>query len=218
MKLSVAVTVAAFALPALIAAQSAAPPAFKDNKPVVTYTATFDSAGNKITFGTVTQYPPCPVTMQAKQGSGAGLVAVRRQPGQPDDAPSMLDNKPGQHIHLILEKMPGGSLADVEQVVKATVTARGLSARGRMDRTPAALGSTPSDLHRTFGVTFSNPGDGTLDADLVLPGFTSVRSIRIEKLELKDGSTWSLDSMQGCIVVPDPLMLVASQFGYQPAR
>lgn len=204
------------ATPALLAAQSRQlTPSDAGAANSVTITAT-DGNTSKTKTVAVVPRAACPVAMQAKQGSGAGLVTVRRQPGQPDD-PNIL-NKPGQHIHLILGNVPGAQLGDLEQVARATITARGLSARSRIDRTPAELGSSHSDIRRTFDVAFSRDNDGTVYADLVLPGFTSVQSVRIDKLALKDGSTWALDNMPGCVVTPDPLMLIASQWVYPPAH
>ncbi len=158
----------------------------------------------------VVPHPACPVAMQAKQGSGSGLVMVRRSEAGKEPNPQPPSSRPAGHIHLIVSRMPGGNL-DFEQVERATITARGLSARSRIDRTPASMGGMTPDLHRTFDVTFSADNDGTLYADLDLPGFTSVQSIRIDKLALKDGSIWTLDSKQGCVAVPDPLMLIAGR-------
>jgi hypothetical protein len=207
MKHRVALIAVVLASPALLAAQSWQPsPA--DSASDNSITATDGKTMKTVTVPVVT-HPACPVAMQAKQGSGVGLVAVRRQAGEPDNGRSILDNKPGQQIHLILGKVPSSQL-DFEQVSRATVTARGLSARSRIDRTPADLGSSPSDLRRTLDVAFGRESDGTLYADLELPGFTSVQSIRIDSIVLKDGSKWSFDAGQHCTVTPDPLMLIAA--------
>jgi len=189
MKLAVLLSLGALAIPSVVAAQSSAPTA----------------AG--ASFGVIIN-STCPVSMQAKQGSGSGLVKVKKS--QPKDGESVLSNKPGQHIHLILGKRPA-EFSNFQQITGATVTARGLSARGHLDRTPADIGNETSDLHRTLSVTFSAESDGTLYADLDLPGFTSVRSIQIESLSFKDSSIWNVDSVRTCVVTPDPLMLVASQ-------
>ena len=207
MKPFVALTVAALALPAWVAAQNAIGPTSKDSNPIVTFTAQFDSAGNKIASGAVTQYPPCPVSMQAKQGSGGGLVMVKK--AQPDAQSGKQEAfRPAGNIHLILSKVPISEL-DLAQVAGATVTARGLS--GRSHSIPLVIGADSSDIRRTLNVTFSHENDGSLYADLDLPGFTSVRSIRIDSIRLKDGSRWTFDTRQGCVVTPDPLMLIANQ-------
>jgi len=208
MKHRVALIAVLLASPALLAAQSWQPaPGDLPSTDSVTVTMT-SSAGSKTMTVAMTPHPACPVAIEAKQGSGAGLVAVRRQPGQHDDGPSILSNKPGQHIHLILGKVPSSQI-DIEQLARATVTARGLSGRGR-SITPVVMGEDSSEIRRTLEVTFGRESDGTLYADIDLPGFTSVQSIRIDSIVLKDGSKWSFDTRQGCTVTPDPLMMIAA--------
>ena len=200
-----AVLIAALlASPAMLAAQSGQ--SFGEASNSVTITAS-DGKPTKTITVPVKQYS-CPVAMQAKQGSGEGLVMVKKSQTGDNSDQQKQSFRPAGHIHLIVSRNPSGNL-DIDQVERATVTARGLSARSHAP-TPAAMGRTP-DLRRTFDVTFSTENDGTLHADLDLPGFTSVQSIRIEKLALKDGSSWSLDSTQGCVVAPDPLMLIAGK-------
>jgi hypothetical protein len=147
--------------------------------------------------------------MQAKQGSGSGLVKVRKD--HPGDGESLLQSKPGQQIHLILGKMPGADFGEPGKIAGAQVTVRGISGRGRLDRTLELTGNDSSDLARTIDVRFSSESDGTVSADLSLPGFTSVNSIRLDSLNLKDGSTWTLPGLKACVVTPDRIMLVASQ-------
>lgn len=210
MKNRVILIAALLASPAMLAAQSRQPaPRDAGAANSVAITAT-DGITTKTATVTVVQNPACPVALQAKQGSGEGLVMVRKS--EPDADPNAQKQRfrPAGHIHLILSPVPGGNL-DLEQVERATVTARGLSARNRIDRTPASMGGATPDLRRTQDVRFSRESDGALYVDLDLPGFTSVSSIRIDRLALKDGSSWSLDSKQGCVVVPDPLMLIAGR-------
>jgi hypothetical protein len=144
----------------------------------------------------------CPVGLQAKQGGATGLVKVRHAP---DAQPEALA-KPGQHIQLIITSPADKSFAP--KVKGATVTARGLSARARIDK---ASGTGPADMRRTLNVTFTAEGDHSLTAELVLPGFTAVRSIKIEALEYADGSTRDFSGKKLCTVEPDPLMLIAGR-------
>jgi hypothetical protein len=198
------------AAPGLLAAQSWQPaPSDAASASSITI-ITNDGKTVSTTTVAVVPHPACPVAMQAKQGSGEGLVMVKKSQPDAESNGQKPSFRPAGHIRLIVSRMPGGNL-DFEQVERATITARGLSARSRIDRTPASMGGTTPDLHRTFDVTFSADNDGTLYADLDLPGFTSVQSIRIDKLALKDGSIWTLDSKQGCVAVPDPLMLIAGR-------
>ena len=199
------------ASPALLAAQSPQP-APGGSGAINSITVTMTSPeGSKTVTVPVSTLRTCPISIEAKQGSGAGLVAVRKQDRPPDNEPSILSNKPGQHIHLILGRVSGVEFSDLEQIVSATVTARGLSANGHFSATPATIGGTSSDLRRTLDVRFTAENDGTIYADLDLPGFTSVQSIRIDSIALKDGSKWTFDTKQACVVTPDPLMLIAIQ-------
>ncbi|KAA6457290.1 hypothetical protein DYQ86_23490 [Acidobacteria bacterium AB60] len=186
MKPAMLLSLAVLALPAFLSAQTA--------------------DAHKVTGGSATS---CPVSLQAKQGSGAGLVSVHKPEGKADNAPSILSNKPVHRIHLILGKGAPGEFSALEQIASATITAAGLSGRGR--GMPLVLGASTSDIHRTLNVTFATEGDGSVYADLDLPGFTTVQSIRVDSITLKDGSTWSLDAARNCTVTPDPFMLIAQQ-------
>jgi hypothetical protein len=201
-------SLAALAVPAIVAAQSPSPAPAPGANSVTAYVTTTDGATSKTTAVTI-HIDSCPVAMQAKQGSGSVLVMVRRD--HPDDGESMLSSKPGQRIHLILARMQGAHFSDVQQITGATVTAKGLSARDRLEPALDLSGNPPSDLRRTLNVTFSTDKDGSISADVILPGFTSVNSIRLESVDLKDGSTWTLPDLKACVVAPDPLMLVAAQ-------
>lgn len=147
---------------------------------------------------------PCPVSLQAKHGSGGALVMVRRPQGEaPGHEPSLLNPRPTGHIHLLL-----GSITGEKQVTSVTITARGFSNRGYIDRTSS---SNAPDIRLTLDAAVSAETDGTLYADLALPGFTTVRSIKLESIHYADGSVWNLSAQGGCTVAPDPLMLVADR-------
>lgn len=145
--------------------------------------------------------PACPVSMHALQGRGSGLVAVRD--AKPVEGPS-------QRIHLILSNPKSAMVAS------AKVKVFGLSAKNRLERTSdRSLDLTnrdgASDLTRILDVTFVPEGDKDVSTDLALPGFTSVRSVELESLTYKDGSTWTVAGWQACHVAPDPMMLVADR-------
>ena len=196
MKPVILLSLAALALPVFVAAQDrSTPPSAKGNSTQIVIAPIGASS--------------CPVAMRAKQGSGSGLVMVRKD--HPGDGESLLTQKPGQQIHLILGKMPGADISDPGLIAGATVTVRGISAREHLDRSLNLTGNESSDLRRTVDVRFSTENDGTVSADLSLPGFTSVNSIRLDSLNLKDGSTWALPGLKACVVTPDRIMLVASQ-------
>jgi hypothetical protein len=172
---------------------------------------TFDGKASKTATTIGATAPVCPVSMQAKQGSGGGLVMVKRVEPSADSQSNKETQsfRPTGNIHLIVSKK--AAELDFQQIASGTVTAFGLSARGRVERAPAATGNGLAEIRRTQQVRFTADDDGSFYADLDLPGFASVRSIRIESLTFKDGSQWSFDSARACTVAPDPLMLIAVQ-------
>ena len=208
MKTAAVLSFAVLALPALVTAQNSVPALSNSSgsRPVVV--TTLDGSQTTVTIVTA---PSCPIAMHAKQGSGAGLVMVRKQKPDEKDGGAWPAPKPGQQIHLILGKMSGGQFSDPSRIAGATVTVKGLSARDRARPAADPSGNSPSDLRRTMNVTFVIENDGTISADLNLPGFTSVNSVKLDSVALKDGSTWTLDDLKTCVVTPDRMMLIANQ-------
>jgi hypothetical protein len=66
-------------------------------------------------------------------------------------------------------------------------------------------------ISTTLNLEFLKDSGSWQVGDLDLPGFTSVKSIRLDSLTFADGSTWTPASRGSCRVEPDPLMLVSSQ-------
>lgn len=146
----------------------------------------------------------CPVSMQAKQGGLTEMIRTGQKPQEPqqyDPSP-----KPTQHIHLILK-----GFAKDKRVSTAIVTARGLSARTRMQNTEAMRGQTPSDIRRTLQVPLTPDRDGSFSAYIDLPAFTAVNSIRLDSISYADGSSWAPENQNLCTVAPDPMMLIAGR-------
>lgn len=139
--------------------------------------------------------PSCPVGMQAKQGSGGGLVAVRN--AHPSDGPS-------QQIHLVLARRHS------QQIAGARVLVRGLSGKNRMERSIAIEDIVP-DRSQMLDVRFTPDNAVEASADLVLPGFTSIQSVELQAITYADGSTWKMEKQNACTVAPDPMMLVAGR-------
>jgi hypothetical protein len=140
----------------------------------------------------------CPVSVTAKQAGATEMVKVQKGPDGKPETPTQT----GQRIRLFV-----GGLAKTGKVT-ATVTVRGRSARGRIDRAAAA---NSSDLRRTLNVTFTREDEESAWAELVLPGFTAVKSVKLEALEFADGTTRDLADASLCTVAPDPIMLVAGR-------
>jgi hypothetical protein len=137
----------------------------------------------------------CPVSLHALQGSESGLVAVRDAKPSPG---------PSQRIHLILsDTLPDHALSVRVQV-------RGLSSKSQRMQT-VMTSSDRTDLSRVLEVRLVRENENEVAAELLLPGFTSVRSLQLESIAYTDGSRWTLAAGQSCSVVPDPLMLVAGR-------
>jgi len=144
----------------------------------------------------------CPVSMQARQRGLTQMVRTKRT--SPQDQPEAMP-RPAQHIHLILK-----GFAKDKLVASATVTARGLSARSRMQNLNLT-GDQPSDIRRTLQVTFTPDQDGSVSADIDLPAFTAVKSLQLLSITYADGSSWTLEKSNACLVQPDSLMLIAGR-------
>jgi hypothetical protein len=145
----------------------------------------------------------CPVSMQAKQRGMTEMVKTKKNAPNPE--PDAMP-KPAQHIHLIL-----AGFGKDRRVTEATVTARGLSSRGRAINTNLVAGGQASDLSRKLDVKFTANDDGTVSANLDLPAFTTVTSLQLESITYSDGSSWKLADEKACTVAPDPLMLIAGR-------
>ncbi|MFZ0396000.1 MAG: hypothetical protein WCF17_21365 [Terracidiphilus sp.] len=158
--------------------------------------------GQRTTSVVMIHIDSCPVGMRAKQRGLTELVKTRQTP--PPDYPEAMP-KPAQHIHLILS-----GFAKDKHVTSAVVTARGLSARTHMQDANLA-GEGPSDIRRTLNVTFTPDQDGSVWADIDLPAFTAVKSLRLESITYADGSSWTPEKFNACTVQPDPVMLVAGR-------
>lgn len=160
---------------------------------------TISPNGQRTTTVVMTPGSSCPVAMQAKQRGLGAMVKTKRTP--PQDQPDAMPG-PAQHIHLILT-----GFAKDKHIRSATVTARGLSARSRIQNTNLVSNAT-SDLRRTLEVTFTPEEDGTVSADLDLPAFTSVSSLQLGSITYSDGSSWKPANQNACTVTPDPMMMI----------
>lgn len=151
----------------------------------------------------VVTVPPaaCPVSLKASFNADGQMVKVRK-PGAPDPGPSA---GPSQHIRIVLADPAHNA------IVSATVTAYGLTARPRVDRSSDPFVKGPSNVRRTVTVSFSASGKGTHSADVELPGFTAVHGVKLESMRFADGSVRTFADKTMCSVPVDPLMLVSER-------
>jgi hypothetical protein len=128
----------------------------------------------------------CPVSMRIQHRSDGNLV--RTQSAHPKGA--------GQRLHITLAGL------DSKQIVKATLTVYGLSAKGQ---------DTSSEMTQTATVPFAASANGGFSADFWVPGMTAVQLIDLKSIQYSDGSTWKLADGQTCQARPDLFMLVSSR-------
>ena len=152
----------------------------------------------------------CPVSMRAEQGSGGGLRFTRnsQSPGLGAAQPEI-----AQKIHLSVD-----GRKETSRVVAARVTVHGTGDNWRMvpaGQMPDGFADSKSgEIKRSLEIIFHRDGSVDADsrngdsADMVLSGFTSVRSITIDSLTYADGATWIPSAGKSCRVAPNPLMLV----------
>jgi len=145
----------------------------------------------------------CPVSMRAEHRGGGGVITTGK------GAAGAI----AQHIHLILGKILSESGSST-RVTAATVTVSGTNGKWRMENA-SQFQAHPQPaspyISTTLNVAFAKGGDEPESSDLDLPGFTSVKSIRLDSLTFADGSTWAPADGRSCRIEPDPLRLVSSR-------
>jgi hypothetical protein len=170
----------------------------------------FDQVGGSATPSSVYVLPAptgpdCPVAMRAQQRGGGGMLSAGS--GRPADI--------AQHIRLILDGTASDEKTAPARVTAATVTVHGTNGKGRTLSAFASQSQFQSQpqqsspwIAKTLEVTLTPGENKSVFADLALPGFTSVKSIRLDSVTYADGSTWTPADGRSCRVAPDPLMLV----------
>lgn len=151
----------------------------------------------------------CPIAMHAQQGSGTGLILARK--AQPSTVAA--------RIHLILDDTKTSDGGKLSKAVRAQVTVRGTNGKSRIQNTSRSelgvSGSGSPWIEKTVQVPLiadtSSRDLPNASADLELPGFTSVNSIRLDSVTYADGRIWTPETSQACRVTPDPFMLVSSR-------
>ena len=141
----------------------------------------------------------CPVSMRAEHRSGGGVITTGKSP----------IIGPMQHIRLILDHA-----AYPVRVTAATLTIRGTNGKWRtMNASQFQTQPQPSSpyISSTLNAVFLRDGDDSEITDLELPGFTSVKSIRVDSVTYADGTIWVPTDGRSCRLEPDPLMLVSSR-------
>ena len=136
-------------------------------------------------------FPACPVAMRLTQGGNGDLLAASA--GKP------ADRGPTQMIRIVLLQNKSS------KITAMNVVANGISLKPHY---LSVSGDGRPEMSRPLHVDVADgdaPDEGA--ADLVLKGFTSVRSIDLKSLTYADGSTWT-SGERVCRATPDLLMRV----------
>ena len=136
----------------------------------------------------------CPIHMQAQRQAGQGASAY-------------VDNGrkgPVQSLHLILNN------PRYAEIVEVRMTAHGLNAKGRLSPAQTAAADS-SEIKKTIDLKLKIAGNSQASADLVLPTFTSVRSVDLDSVRYADGATWRSSAGHTCQVYPDATMLISKR-------
>jgi hypothetical protein len=145
----------------------------------------------------------CPIGMRARHDFSVQKQLVNRPETKPNERGMQIGSGTSMQIRLTL------SSPDARRITAATITVRGTNGNGQMLAARSSPGS--ADLTKTMDATFE-PGEGhDADSHLVLRGFSSIGSIRLDSVAYSDGSRWKTIDSGACRVAPDPLMLVATQ-------
>jgi hypothetical protein len=142
------------------------------------------------------QLSPCPVTMSATQ-AGAGDMAEVSAAQTPERG--LL-----QRIRLTAVEM------NLRSVVGATVRVYGLTPAPPRMLPADAFAQGTAEFSRKLEVGFSPDGPSQTSSDLMLRGFTSIKSIDVLSVTFSDGSMWK-PAMGVCRVVPDPFMRIGAR-------
>jgi hypothetical protein len=140
------------------------------------------------------------------------------------------NTQPAQHIRLTLDastpnptqggQPQAGQPAQTKarpRPVHAKITVQGTNGAWRVMTSSTATaeptqGSPWIATSLDVDLVPSSTAEGKISrADLELPGFTSVRTIRLDSVSYADGTTWTPVSGHACRVTPDPLMLISSR-------
>jgi len=136
----------------------------------------------------------CPIDMRVRQRAGGTLLSTDAQGRRVETFAARLK----------LELNDPRPDRKGQRMVTAMVTVRGWTPRERI--LPLDSGHDRNgNLVRTMTVPLAGGGLPDASADLMLPGFTAARKVRLESITLEDGAVWSFRS---CEAAPDLYMPV----------
>jgi len=159
-------------------------------------TSNSDGSGGAGTVCKSAVTPACPLDMHVRQRAGGTLVSTDAQGRRIETFAARLKLE-------VKDLRPDRSS---RQMVTAKVTVRGWIPKERI--LPLGSGNDRNgNLVKTMTVPLTGGGLPEASADLMLPGFTAARMVRLESIAFDDGSVWKFGS---CEAAPDLYMPVGS--------
>ena len=135
----------------------------------------------------------CPVSLRAQHGADGNILKVDRS------RPAGL----AQLLHLVLTS------PDSRQIVRGSLTVRGMSGKARMTQTKGS--PDQGDVVRNLEVRFTPQGGRNVAGDAWAPGMSAVLTVELRSVTFADGAVWRFAGQDGCRVEPDGLMLIAGK-------
>jgi len=136
----------------------------------------------------------CPLDMHVRQRAGGTLMST--------DAHGRRVETFAARLKLELKDLRPDRTG--QRMISARVTVLGWNPKARAVPLDSAGGRT-GNLARTMTVPLAGGGLPDASADLLLPGFTAARMVRLESITLDDGQVWTFGS---CQAAPDLYMPV----------
>jgi hypothetical protein len=147
----------------------------------------------------------CPIAMRARQAflTQRDLVNHDLSPNGKD---RMAMRRQGMQMRLTLQG------DDRRHIATADVTVTGLKGDGQqMKLMSAERAGNSGTIMKTIDISFEAGDDGTVDAYFTAPGFSMVKTIKLNTVTYANGSTWKMPDANACSVAPEGLMLIADR-------
>ncbi len=113
------------------------------------------------------------------------------------------------HLNFGSVLQQGFAAGELAEVIAARVTVSGMTGKGGILPTDAAMASPL--LRKSFTVRVAPNSQGLLSATIWLTGFGAVRDVRVDALTYADGSIWRGTAQQGCHAVNETVLLSSNE-------
>jgi hypothetical protein len=152
------------------------------------------SAGSGMLRPDSAMVPACPLDMHVRQRAGGTLVST-------DDRGRRVETFAARLKLELKDLRPDRSS---QRMISANVSVRGWTPKERIMPLDSRMDQY-GDLVKTMTVPLTGGGLPDASGDLMLPGFTAARMVRLDSITFDDGDVWSFRS---CEASPDLYMPV----------